>query len=164
MEIQRSPEPLRGVWLAWEAMGPTGVTPLVLDDTMGVQRVDFQPDQLTILEGIEATEAECRALTALASMARLQRSQAVDFEAWKHELAVRAGEAANEHDFCSVYDRLMEEVGLPVLRDQDHVVSVVIRTSVTVSARSQEHAEESITWADILEDLQNYTPNWEVDE
>lgn len=158
------PSPLVGVWLALDAQSGNYVTATVLDDESGVQQVTFHPAHLSLLQDVGPSEQEGKALTALVLAERMRRTQAGEFEAWKHELAERAGEVANENNFCGVYDDLMEEFGLPVCRDQDFEVQVLIRTTVTVSARSQEAAEETIDWSDILSDLQNYTPDWEVGE
>lgn len=166
VHIGGRPEPIVGVWLTLDTQLPHNslVTATVLDDVRGVQQVTFHPANLSLPEGDGPSEKEAKALNALALTVSMQRTQAGEFESWKRAIAERAGEVANEHGFCGVYDDLMEEFGLPILRDEDFDVSVVIRATVTISARSQDAAEDSIEWSDIFSAISNYTPDWEVEE
>lgn len=159
-----TPSPIVGVWLALDSQSGNYVMATVLDDERGVQPVTFHSAHLSLLEDIDLSEQEGKVLAALMLAERMRRTQAGEFEAWKGELAERAGDVATEHGFCEVYDRLMEEFGLPVCRNQDFEVSVLIRHVVTVNARNQESAEENLEWSDIWNDLQNCPPYWEVCE
>lgn len=164
VHIGGRPQPVVGVWLTLDTQHNPMVTATVLDDVRGVQQVTFHPAHLSLLEDDGPCEKEAKALIALSLAIRMQRTQVGEFATWKQVLAERAGEVANEHGWCGVYDDLMEEFNLPILRDEDFEVPVVIRATVTVSARTREDAEADIEWSDIFSAIDNETPTWEVGE
>lgn len=66
-------------------------------------------------------------------------------EQFKELVVEVGGRAADDHDWCSTYDEIMAELGLPG-RERGHIVTVSVsfRINVTVMARSQEEAEEIV--------------------
>lgn len=156
--------PVVGAWLTSDSTPGTLMTATVLDDERGVLQVGFNPRNLTVLEG-EPSEPTRKALAALALAEQTRRTQAGEFEAWKLRLSEEAGAAAVEHGWCSVYDELCEAFGLPIIREDDYELEVVVRATVTVSAKSRDDAESQVDWSLIENHLRSgCIPDWEFDD
>lgn len=66
-------------------------------------------------------------------------------EAFKVRCSDILGEAANDHDLCGAYDQVCEEAGLyPRMHNEDVEVVVTYRQTITVMARTSDHAVELI--------------------
>jgi len=73
-----------------------------------------------------------------------------ELEEFKQRVSDVGEAAAEKHDWCSVYDDIMEELGLPGrLREFEVDVEVTYTTTVTVEARSMDDAESVVNDADI---------------
>ncbi|SIJ20352.1 Uncharacterised protein [Mycobacteroides abscessus subsp. abscessus] len=68
-----------------------------------------------------------------------------------------ANELAEEHDWCSVYDNLLERHGLPPrTQDYDAWVSVGLRLPMTQTARSSDAAEAALEDCDSRDRIAQY--------
>jgi hypothetical protein len=87
--------------------------------------------------------AEVKTRLTQAEQSRDQAWQNLD--KFKERVTEVGGNYATAHDMCSVYDEIMEELGLP-RRESEHSVTVRCHftTTVTVMARSEEDAVDVV--------------------
>jgi hypothetical protein len=94
--------------------------------------------------GLLRTElAEIKTRLAQAEQSRDQAWRTLD--QFKERVSEVGGNYATAHDMCSVYDDIMDELGLP-RRESEHSVTVRCHftTTVTVMARSEEDAVDVV--------------------
>lgn len=94
-------------------------------------------------------------LRALAVEAVARHRQMRDHRAWIDQLVCAAHEAADDRDWCSDFDDLMDGLGLPRrTRDYDVRVRFTASVLVNVTATSIDDATEQITTDDVRQALQ----------
>lgn len=81
---------------------------------------------------------------------RARQRAEMELTAFKERVVEVGGDAAERHDWCSVYENLMAELGLPG-RVRSHRVSVRVsfRQDLDVQARTQEEAEDLVSDASV---------------
>jgi hypothetical protein len=98
--------------------------------------------------------------------ARLELEQARrEFALFRERVNELGNEAAEEHDFCGVYDELMQRLGLPG-RERSWSVSadVMFRATVSVKARTYDEAKEIVKNADRPDELDLFPACDEIDD
>lgn len=113
--------------------------------TLEEQMTQLREDLVTITQrerqGVTRTiELEGR----VAQLTRTMEQEKNNFEAWKRRATEIAHEFADRHNLCSVFDDVMEEIGLePRTREWDVNISVTLTVRTRVTARNAEEAREN---------------------
>jgi chromosome segregation ATPase len=105
-----------------------------------------------VAEEARRYHARCDELTGDLNQARTEKQQAEDnLQRFKDRVVDVGGQAAEQHEWCGVYDEIMEKLGLP-RREREFEVRVRVSydTTVTLMATSDEDAEERIGSTEVL--------------
>lgn len=92
---------------------------------------------------LREVEAERDRQVREANAARVRAIEALD--SFKERVQTVGEQYADRHDWCSVYDEMMAELGLPG-REREYTVTIRVSydQEVTVTARSEDEAQESV--------------------
>lgn len=124
--------PLLATHRLWWA-APDSVT-VVGPATVGADGKEIPSDGETEVDMLRRQLTDARRETTLAVRA---------LEHFKEQVVEIGGAAAEEHGFCSVYDQIMEDLGLPRrAREMQVTVRCSFYTNVTVVATDEEDAQE----------------------
>lgn len=105
-------------------------------------------DAIAELEGLRT---EVRLQRERANTQANRADQAVrELQAFKNRVVEVGAEAAENHDWCAVYDEIMSDLGLPGrVRSFEVEVKVSYQVTVSVEATSQDDAETVVNDTDL---------------
>lgn len=128
------------------------------DDVAVTPMTEVPIDVDALRREIETLRAELeRTREALLTERRVAQNRAVELERFKENVVQVGGEYAERHDMCSVYDDLMEELGLPrrqVTYDVD--IEIVAKRTITLQVTTNSGADSDdiramLGWSEIDE-------------
>lgn len=111
--------------------------------------------------------AEREALALLVAEMGARTDEKIRHEQWREQVIERAHEEADREGWCSKFDRVLEELGMPG-RVRDYLVEVRVSFTVyvSVSASDADDAMERVERDDVIDAINDYDiepEDWEVE-